>query len=94
MKIERCDVLVVGGGGAGLRAAIEADACGANVILLTKGKLGASGVTATACSDRMAFHVTLPHTEPGGPENWKYHADDIYAIGGYVSDYDLAAATT
>ncbi len=90
MKIEKCDVLVVGGGGAGLRAAIEADTCGANVILLTKGKLGASGVTATACSDRMAFHVTLPYTEPGGPENWKYHADDIYAIGGYVSDYDLA----
>jgi len=90
MKVEKCDVLVLGGGGAGLRAAIEADACGANVILLTKGKLGASGVTATACSDRMAFHVTLPHTDPGGPEAWRYHADDIYAIGGYVSDYDLA----
>ncbi len=90
MKLERCDVLVVGGGGAGLRAAIEADTHGANVILLTKGKLGASGVTATACSDRMAFHVTLPQTEPGGPDNWRYHADDIYVIGGYVSDYDLA----
>lgn len=90
MKVERCDVLVVGAGGAGLRAAIEADSCGANVILLTKGKLGASGVTATACSDRMAFHATLPHTEPGGPDAWRYHADDIYVIGGCVSDYDLA----
>jgi len=90
VKVEKCDVLVIGGGGAGLRAAIEADSCGANVILLTKGRLGRSGVTATACSDRMAFHVTLPGTEPGGPGNWRYHADDIYVIGGYVSDYDLA----
>jgi len=90
MKVERCDVLVIGAGGAGLRAAIEADSHGANVLLLTKGKLGASGVTATACSDRMAFHVTLPDTEPGGSDNWRHHADDIYVIGGYVSDYDLA----
>jgi succinate dehydrogenase/fumarate reductase flavoprotein subunit len=84
------DVLVLGGGGAGLRAAIQAESHGAEVLLLTKGKLGSSGVTAIACSDRMAFHVTLPETEPGGPENWRYHADDIYVIGGYVSDYDLA----
>jgi len=90
MRIEKCDVLVIGAGGAGLRAAIEADSRGANVILLTKGKLGTSGVTATACSDRMAFHVTLPETEPGGADNWRHHADDIYVIGGYVSDYDLA----
>ncbi len=90
MKVEKCDVLIIGAGGAGLRAAIEADSCGANVILMTKGKLGESGVTATACSDRMAFHATLPHTEPGGPDGWRYHADDIYGIGGYVSDYDLA----
>lgn len=90
MRLDACDVLVIGGGGAGLRAAIEADAHGGKVLLLTKGKLGRSGVTAIACSDRMAFHVTLPETEPGGPENWRYHADDIYVIGGYVSDYDLA----
>jgi multidrug resistance efflux pump len=25
-----------------------------------------------------------------GPDNWKYHAEDIYRIGGYVSDRDLA----
>lgn len=84
------EVLVVGGGGAGVRAAIGAESHGAKVLLLTKGKLGSSGVTAIACSDRMAFHVTLPETEPGGPDNWRYHADDIYVIGGYVSDYDLA----
>jgi len=84
-------VLVVGAGGAGLRAAIAAADAGADVLLLTKGELGRSGTTATACSDRMAFHATLAHTEPGGEGAWWYHADDIYRIGGRVSDGDLAA---
>ncbi|MGC9359745.1 MAG: FAD-binding protein [Anaerolineae bacterium] len=89
---DTCDVLIIGGGGAALRAAIAA--CEADpsldVLLVTKGELGASGVTATACSDRMAFHATLPSTEPGGSDAWRYHADDIYRIGGLVSDWDLA----
>jgi len=93
-KMERikCDVLVIGSGGAGLRAAIEAKETfpKGKVLLITKGLLGKSGVTATACSDRMAFHATLPYTEPGGSDHWKYHAEDIYRIGGYVSDGDLA----
>ena len=92
MDVITCDVLVIGAGGAGLRAAIEAREAlkRGKVVLVSKGLVGRSGVTATACSDRMAFHATLPHTEPGGPDNWKYHAEDIYRIGGYVSDGDLA----
>ncbi len=87
-----CDVLIIGSGGAGLRAAIEARETlkRGKVLLVTKGRLGKSGVTATACSDRMAFHATLPDTQPGGPDHWRYHADDIYRIGEYVSDGDLA----
>lgn len=92
MKIIDCDVLVVGAGGAALRAAIAAKEAkhGLKVCLATKGRLGKSGVTAISCSDRMAFHCTLGHTEPGGPDAWRYHADDIYRIGGLVSDRDLA----
>ncbi|MCD6520671.1 MAG: FAD-binding protein [Anaerolineae bacterium] len=89
---DSCDVLIVGGGGAALRAAIAAyeKAPQLRITLVTKGELGRSGVTATACSDRMAFHATLPTTPPGGPDAWRYHADDIYRIGGFVSDADLA----
>ena len=88
----QCDVLIVGGGGAALRAAIAAHeaAPDARVVLVTKGVLGQTGVTATACSDRMAFHATLSTSEPGGPEAWRHHAEDIYRIGGHVSDSDLA----
>ena len=92
MRQYSCDVLIVGSGGAALRAALaimDKDPK-AKVILATKGKLGKSGVTANARSDRMAFHVSLPSTEPVGEDNWRYHADDIYRTGGYVSDEDLA----
>ncbi len=92
MKIVDCDVLVIGSGGAALRAAIAAreSAPELSVLVATKGKPGKSGVTANSCSDRMAFHATLPYTEPGGADAWTYHADDIYRIGGKVSDKVLA----
>ena len=92
MRVAPCDVLVIGGGSAALRAAIAAKEAGAGlrVALATKGRLGKSGVTANACSDRMAFHAALDHTKPLGPDAWKYHADDIYRIGGMVSDRSLA----
>ncbi len=92
MKIVDCDILVVGSGGAALRAAIAAQEAAPElaVLVATKGKPGLSGVTANSCSDRMAFHATLPYTEPGSKDAWTYHADDIYRIGGKVSDKALA----
>jgi len=85
-------VLIIGGGGAGLRAALAAsDALTpVDVLLVSRGALGRSGCTALAYSDRMAFHVALPTTPPGGDASWRAHADDIYRIGGEVSDYRLA----
>ncbi|NLV74907.1 MAG: FAD-binding protein [Chloroflexi bacterium] len=90
--LEHCNVLVIGGGAAALRAACAAAEQDASldILLVTKGRLGESGVTATAFSDRMTFHATLPQTEPGGSDAWRLHAEDIYRLGGYVSDGDLA----
>ncbi|WP_448524003.1 FAD-binding protein [Pseudothermotoga sp.] len=91
MKKFFADVAVIGGGGAGLRAAIAAKekAPSLKVLLLSKKPLGVGGTTAVACSDRMAFHATLSYTLPE-KDNWRYHAMDIYRIGGEVSDYNLA----
>ncbi|WP_448521677.1 FAD-binding protein [Pseudothermotoga sp.] len=91
MKKFFTDVAVIGGGGAGLRAAIAAKekVPSLKVLLLSKKPLGIGGTTAIACSDRMAFHATLPYTLPE-KDNWRHHAMDIYRIGGEVSDYNLA----
>ena len=45
-----CDVLVVGGGFAGLFAALEAKAAGTDVLLMDKGRPGYSGLSAWASS--------------------------------------------
>ncbi len=42
---KKADVLVVGGGIAGLFAAVKAHDAGANVLMVSKGRLGASGMT-------------------------------------------------
>ena len=44
----KTDVLVIGGGAAGLVAAIEAKACGLDVTLVAKSKVGRSGNTIVA----------------------------------------------
>ncbi len=92
MKKTKADVLVVGSGGAGLRAALSAKETNKNldVKIVTKGELLKDSVTATSYSDRMAFHATLDTTEPRTEDSWRYHAEDIFAIGGMVSDQNLA----
>ena len=55
------DVLVIGGGGGGLRAAIEAHDAGARVLVVSKGIVGKSGLTQTAVT---GFQVALGNAEP------------------------------
>ena len=47
-----CDVLVIGGGFAGLNAAVAAKEAGQNVVLIDKGRPGYSGLTPWASSHR------------------------------------------
>ncbi len=47
-EIRKADILVIGGGGAGIRAAITAAELGQRVILLSKGPLSRTGITPVA----------------------------------------------
>jgi succinate dehydrogenase / fumarate reductase, flavoprotein subunit len=76
------DVLIIGAGGAGLRAAVEASAAGAKVAVITKSLLGkahtvmAEGGIAAAMGnvdDRDSWRVHFADTERGGQylNNWR-----------------------
>ncbi len=68
------DVLVIGGGGAGARAAIEASDQGAAVRLILKGRLGSSGATAYPAAEYAGFQAA-DGCDPGdSPED---HLRDI-----------------
>ena len=65
-----CDVLIIGNGSAGLRAAIEAHDCGANVVIVSKSKRGdPHTVLATG-----GINAALGTMDP--KDNWKIHAAD------------------
>ncbi len=76
------DVLVVGAGGAGLRAALAAAEAGASVILANKGPVARSGVTLTAAGGLQA--VLHPDDSP------ELYYEDIVRCGYGLADGDLA----
>jgi succinate dehydrogenase/fumarate reductase flavoprotein subunit len=59
-KTYQTDVLVVGAGGAGLRAAIEARNAGADVLIVSKGDYPNGCVTAVAMGAMSARHWANP----------------------------------
>ena len=87
MKTLKTDVLVIGAGGAGLRAAVEAKANGANVIVVNKGLSGETGCTKSAASDWMAFGAAFGHANPA--DSPKEHWIDIMVKGGLVCEPPL-----
>jgi len=58
------EVLVVGGGGAALRAAIAANQAGADVLLITKGARAKSGATYYSVAETAGFSVPTGHYDP------------------------------
>jgi fumarate reductase (CoM/CoB) subunit A len=86
-KIIEADVLVVGGGGAGLRAAMEADKLGATVALVAKWNLGDSGCTAKSVSELSAYSCALGHTDPR--DNPYLHFRDTVDQGRRCADQRL-----
>ena len=78
------DVLVIGAGGAGLRACVEASAAGARVALITKSLLGkahtvmAEGGIAAALAD------------VDDRDNWRVHFSDTMRGGQYLNSWRMA----
>ncbi len=78
-EIKVTDVLVIGSGGAGCRAALEAFQLGAKVTILCKGMFGRSGTTAARVADTAGFNVAdAVVDERDNPEK---HYDDIIRAG-------------
>jgi succinate dehydrogenase / fumarate reductase, flavoprotein subunit len=78
------DVLVVGAGGAGMYAAIEAARRGAQVLLLDRSLIGRGGATV------MAQMTVAAAVGPEGTDHWRYHLADTLVAGRGLCDPDLA----
>lgn len=81
LPISETEVLIIGGGGAGLRAAIEAAQKGAQVTILDKGPIGRSGTTPMAME---AFQAVC-HKE----DSVEQHFKDTVEGGRYLGDENL-----
>ncbi|HEY7079284.1 MAG TPA: FAD-dependent oxidoreductase, partial [Nitrososphaeraceae archaeon] len=77
-----CDVLIIGGGSAGLRAAIEAHDAGANVLIISKSKTGDPHTTLA----RGGINAALGTMDP--EDNWVIHAADTLREGEFLADYE------
>ena len=88
MREYSADVLIVGAGGAGLRAAVAAREAGADVLVIEKGSPGEAGCTRNSASDWMAYAAAFGHADPADSphEHWL----DIMIKGGLVARPELA----
>ena len=103
-QIINAEVLVIGGGGAAARAALEARKAGADVVLVTKGKFGAigtrgAGATCSAVSEAGVIATpgwTGPLSEVEEPLAFKFFTpkeqafDNIIQVGLGMTDPKLA----
>src|SRR5437016_1839103 len=78
------DVLVIGAGGAGLRAAIEASAAGVRVGLICKSLLGKAHTVMAEGGIAAALGTV------NSADNWKVHFADTMRGGQYVNNWRMA----
>lgn len=82
IKLIHTDVLVIGAGGAGLRAALAAAEAGSQALVLNKGPIARSGVTLTAAGGMQApFHPE---------DSAELYYEDTVNCGYQLADRDLA----
>jgi succinate dehydrogenase/fumarate reductase flavoprotein subunit len=77
-----CDVLIIGGGSAGLRAAIEAHDAGADVLIISKSRKGDPHTVLA----RGGINAALGTMDPA--DNWMIHAADTLREGEFLADYE------
>ncbi|MEA2059248.1 MAG: FAD-binding protein [Thermodesulfobacteriota bacterium] len=83
-----CDVLVIGGGGAGLRAAIAAASAGADVLMVSKTRMGYA-------SNTYLSKAIVASSGWGTPEDSSdVHKEDTRAGGRYLNDPEMVARFT
>jgi succinate dehydrogenase / fumarate reductase flavoprotein subunit len=78
------DVVIIGAGGAGLRAAIEARGLGARVAIICKSLLGKAHTIVAEGGIAAAVGSVDPR------DNWKVHFHDTMAGGKYVNNWRMA----
>jgi succinate dehydrogenase / fumarate reductase flavoprotein subunit len=83
-EVREHDVLVVGAGGAGLRAAIEASAMGCSVGLVTKSLLG----KAHTVMAEGGVAAALGHVDP--QDGWETHFRDTMKGGSFLNHWRMA----
>src|SRR5215210_7556934 len=79
-----CDVLIIGGGSAGLRAAIEAHDTGSQVLIVSKSRRGDPHTVLA----RGGINAALGTMDL--QDNWMIHATDTLREGLFIGDYDKA----
>ncbi len=77
-----CDVLIIGSGSAGLRAAIGAHDAGANILIISRSKRGDPHTTLA----RGGINAALGTMDP--EDNWMIHAIDTLREGEFLADYE------
>src|SRR5579875_3070848 len=88
-ELVETDVIVLGGGGAAMRAAIEAASMGCNVAIVSKGPLARSGTTPAACP---SYQAAVAAEDPRDTPEQAF--EDTCREGRYLGDENLIWALT
>lgn len=84
----KCDVLIIGGGGAGLRAAIAAANEGADVLMVSKARIGFA-------TNTYLSKAVIASSGWGNPEDGSdIHEEDTLSGGRFLNDPQMVARFT
>jgi succinate dehydrogenase/fumarate reductase flavoprotein subunit len=83
------DVLIIGGGGAGLRAAIEAKSHGVDVLMVSQSRVG-YGSNTTISGGAFAAVLGQPRKDQNPSDSCEQHLRDTITAGCFINDQALA----